>query len=323
MEALEVGLGAIATIASAIEDWAERIGQPTHAPGFLPPDAGVAPYLDAFEAHPPARGRTRSRAPVLRAAPPPGLQVDGEALPNAYRKAMVGGTKEQRERACVDLQARVVEEVVGAQRREAAAAEAAAARDDEEAEGEGEEGEGPSTAGKGEDEVLLASASFEEAEIRGALKKMACEAMREIVAATGERTDGRSTTQVRPISVEIAPLPPVVHGSALFTRGETQALGTTTLGDSSMAQRYEDLEGEREQRRSRERPASWPHLLEGEKRRRLSLQPAACLLASSVSLPQARRGSASTCSTPSRPSRWERLAGSARPAGADHHSSFF
>ena len=128
VEALEVGLGAIATIASAIEDWAERIGQPTHAPGFLPPDAGVAPYLDAFEAHPPARGRTRSRAPVLRAAHPPGLQVDGEALPNAYRKAMVGGTKEQRERACVDLQARVVEEVVGAQRREAAAAEAAAAR---------------------------------------------------------------------------------------------------------------------------------------------------------------------------------------------------
>ena len=170
--------------------------------------------------------------------------------------------------------------------------------------------------------MLLASASFEEAEIRGALKKMACEAMREIVAATGERTDGRSTTQVRPISVEMAPLPPVVHGSVLFTRGETQALGTTTLGDSSMAQRYEDLEGEREQRRSRER-AELAHLLEGEERRRLSLQPAACLLASSVSLPQARRGSASTCSTPSRPSRWERLAGSARPAGAGHDSSFF
>ena len=279
MEALEVGLGAIATIASAIEDWAERIGQPTHAPGFLPPAAGVAPYLDAFEAHPPARGRTRSRAPLLRAAPPPGLQVDGEALPNAYRKAMVGGTKEQRERACVDLQARVVEEVVGAQRREAAAAEAAAARDEKEAEEEGEEGGGPSTAGKGEDEVLLASASFEEAEIRGALKKMACEAMREIVAATGERTDGRSTTQVRPISVEMAPLPPVVHGSVLFTRGETQALGTTTLGDSSMAQRYEDLEGEREQRRSRERAELAPPARGREEEAPL---PAACSLPSRI-----------------------------------------
>ena len=39
-------------------------------------------------------------------------------------------------------------------------------------------------------------------------------------------------------------LPPPVHGSVLFTRGETQALATTTLGDKSMGQRYEDLTGE-------------------------------------------------------------------------------
>ena len=55
------------------------------------------------------------------------------------------------------------------------------------------------------------------------------EAFREQVLATGKRSDGRSTTEIRPISIETGILNRT-HGSALFTRGETQALVITTLG---------------------------------------------------------------------------------------------
>jgi polyribonucleotide nucleotidyltransferase len=56
----------------------------------------------------------------------------------------------------------------------------------------------------------------------------------------GKRIDGRNTRQVRPITCEVALLPRV-HGSALFQRGETQALVTTTLGTSSDEQRVDGI----------------------------------------------------------------------------------
>ena len=58
------------------------------------------------------------------------------------------------------------------------------------------------------------------------------------------RIDGRDTTTVRPIGVEVGFLPKT-HGSALFTRGETQAIVTTTLGTARDAQMVDYLEGER------------------------------------------------------------------------------
>ena len=60
------------------------------------------------------------------------------------------------------------------------------------------------------------------------------------VILTGKRTDGRALDQLRPISCEVALLPRV-HGSALFTRGETQALVTTTLGTSKDEQIVDGL----------------------------------------------------------------------------------
>jgi polyribonucleotide nucleotidyltransferase len=53
--------------------------------------------------------------------------------------------------------------------------------------------------------------------------------MREMILADGRRLDGRGTTEIRPISIEIGLLPRT-HGSALFQRGETQSLTTLTLG---------------------------------------------------------------------------------------------
>ena len=59
------------------------------------------------------------------------------------------------------------------------------------------------------------------------------------------RVDGRACREVRPISVAMRPLPQSsVHGSALFTRGETQALATVTLGDQGSRQASETLDGE-------------------------------------------------------------------------------
>jgi len=66
--------------------------------------------------------------------------------------------------------------------------------------------------------------------------------VREQIVTTGRRIDGRDFTTVRPITIE-AGLLPRVHGSALFTRGETQALVTTTMGTKQDEQKIDNLLG--------------------------------------------------------------------------------
>ena len=63
------------------------------------------------------------------------------------------------------------------------------------------------------------------------------EAVRRVVLDEKIRLDGRKTTEIRPISSEVSYLPGFVHGSALFTRGETQSLTTLTLGSTLDVQR--------------------------------------------------------------------------------------
>ena len=63
------------------------------------------------------------------------------------------------------------------------------------------------------------------------------EAVRRVVLDEKIRLDGRKTTEIRPISSEVGYLPGFVHGSALFTRGETQSLTTLTLGSTLDVQR--------------------------------------------------------------------------------------
>ncbi len=69
------------------------------------------------------------------------------------------------------------------------------------------------------------------------------EHVRHMILKTGKRIDGRDTKTVRPIISEVGLLPRT-HGSALFTRGETQALVVTTLGTSQDEQIIDALEGE-------------------------------------------------------------------------------
>jgi len=68
--------------------------------------------------------------------------------------------------------------------------------------------------------------------------------VRRMVLEEGVRQDGRAFDELRPIDVEVSVLPRA-HGSAIFTRGQTQALVATTLGTVSDEQRIEDLLGER------------------------------------------------------------------------------
>ena len=66
--------------------------------------------------------------------------------------------------------------------------------------------------------------------------------MRDKIVFEKSRIDGRAFNEVRPITCEVGCLPRA-HGSALFTRGETQALVTATLGSEGDEQRVETLDG--------------------------------------------------------------------------------
>ena len=88
-------------------------------------------------------------------------------------------------------------------------------------------------------EEVLALFSAEEQEEKADLiskyiSKVNKEAVRNLILDQGIRLDGRQTTQIRPIWTEVDYLPST-HGSAIFTRGETQALATVTLGTSREA----------------------------------------------------------------------------------------
>ena len=74
------------------------------------------------------------------------------------------------------------------------------------------------------------------------VKKLEADIVRTAILKTGRRIDGRDTTTVRPIESEVHFLPRA-HGSALFTRGETQTIATTTLGTRDAEQMIDGLNG--------------------------------------------------------------------------------
>jgi len=97
-----------------------------------------------------------------------------------------------------------------------------------------------------QEEVITALAEkFPEQEkvIGSILHDLEKELMRERILSEGIRLDGRNTTQVRPITIELGVLPRT-HGSALFTRGETQSLTTITLGTKNDEQIIDGLREE-------------------------------------------------------------------------------
>jgi len=89
--------------------------------------------------------------------------------------------------------------------------------------------------------------TYSELEVSLQLKNIEKDIVRTKILKNKKRIDGRGLSDVRPIKCEVGVLPRT-HGSALFTRGETQALVTTTLGTTEDEQRIESLEGQKRER---------------------------------------------------------------------------
>ncbi len=86
-----------------------------------------------------------------------------------------------------------------------------------------------------------------EKELEKVLEDLKYKHSREMILSKGIRVDGRDTKTVRPITCEVAILPRA-HGSGLFTRGETQVLGTVTLGTGDDEQMIDSLHGMQKRR---------------------------------------------------------------------------
>ncbi|HZY04185.1 MAG TPA: polyribonucleotide nucleotidyltransferase, partial [Anaeromyxobacteraceae bacterium] len=94
----------------------------------------------------------------------------------------------------------------------------------------------------GGDAAKVAAISLREKEIKGYYEDVKYEYMRKMITDEGKRIGARGMADIRTITCEVGLLPRV-HGSALFTRGETQALVATTLGTAEDEQRVEMLTG--------------------------------------------------------------------------------
>ncbi|GAB2710335.1 polyribonucleotide nucleotidyltransferase [Halomonas garicola] len=88
---------------------------------------------------------------------------------------------------------------------------------------------------------------FPEGEIKGSFAALEKRVVRARVVDGEPRIDGRDNQTVRPIAIDVGALPKT-HGSAIFTRGETQAIAVATLGTLRDSQLVESLEGERKDR---------------------------------------------------------------------------
>ena len=91
---------------------------------------------------------------------------------------------------------------------------------------------------------LIAEDEKRSGEIDKMFEDMEYEILRSSILNDGVRTDGRKVTEIRPITCEVGVLP-CTHGSALFTRGETQSLAVTTLGTVQDEQLFDTIDGEK------------------------------------------------------------------------------
>ncbi len=93
-------------------------------------------------------------------------------------------------------------------------------------------------------DAQLTGEGFLAADIHTGIHEVEKKQVRRMITEENARIDGRSFTEIRPISCEVSVLPRT-HGSSLFTRGQTQSLAITTLGTGEDEQLVEALEGER------------------------------------------------------------------------------
>ncbi|MFA7253047.1 MAG: polyribonucleotide nucleotidyltransferase [Patescibacteria group bacterium] len=95
-----------------------------------------------------------------------------------------------------------------------------------------------------EEEVLSTlEGSYKQIDIKSAFSKIVEKQVREMILVNGVRPDGRGMEEIRPLNIEVGLLPRP-HGSALFTRGQTQSLTVATLASPGMEQLIDTMEGE-------------------------------------------------------------------------------
>jgi len=114
-------------------------------------------------------------------------------------------------------------------------------------------------------ESLAADLPDNAKEIKSILGDLEYNALRSQVLDTKKRVDGRATNEVRPISIDTSLLPRA-HGSALFTRGQTQALVAVTLGTANDAQRLDSIDSATETTRTFMLHYNFPPFSTGEVR---------------------------------------------------------
>ncbi len=85
--------------------------------------------------------------------------------------------------------------------------------------------------------------TYKQVDIKGAFAKLVEKEVRKAILEKGIRPDGRAIDEIRPLNIEVGLLPRT-HGSALFTRGQTQALTVATLASPGMEQLIDTMEGE-------------------------------------------------------------------------------
>ncbi|MCX5686249.1 MAG: polyribonucleotide nucleotidyltransferase, partial [Candidatus Omnitrophica bacterium] len=93
------------------------------------------------------------------------------------------------------------------------------------------------------EKLVTEDSEYTEKEVKSALNEVEEEDVRKFIVEKKKRVDGRRFDEIRPITCEVGLLPRT-HGSALFTRGQTQSLSVTTLGTSQDEQTIDALEGE-------------------------------------------------------------------------------
>ena len=93
------------------------------------------------------------------------------------------------------------------------------------------------------EKLVVEGSPWSEVDVKNALVKVEKEEVRRTILKEKKRVDGRGFKDIRPITCEVGVLPRT-HGSALFTRGQTQSLSVTTLGTSADEQTIDALEGE-------------------------------------------------------------------------------
>ena len=96
--------------------------------------------------------------------------------------------------------------------------------------------------------TLFPEDETQNAMVSSVFEKLIQKAFRKLITKDKKRPDGRGLDEIRPISCQVGFLPNRVHGSSLFTRGETQSLGTVTLGSPKDEQILDELSGEKKKR---------------------------------------------------------------------------